>query len=350
METAGALPDLAAVPAEREWPRMDTPNVLWFFGAFAIAFATIALIDKVPESQRDVWELLVSLAFYLAYAVVGWILIRNAWWVPGGLGFALAVAIMPAIGYGVASLLGTFPKDPFFDPFHEGSWSIVLIGIVTMLDALISFAITRFSFLFFTFVVATLITAEFFIPTIKSGPSSDAFAITAIVTGGALVLIGLFLDLARRRRDAFWFHTGGFFAIAVALSFYATGATGDTNRGWIPMIIAGAVVLMLAAPLRRATWAVYGLLGFYAPIFHWTTSGLNADSVGYSFILLGIGLSIFVLGMILHRFGRIWTSDAGAPPAAPAAAVAVPPPTEPLPPAEPLSPAEPPPPADTPPA
>lgn len=341
METAGALPSQTAAGAERDWPRMDTPNVLWFFGAFALAFATIALIDKVPESQRDVWELLVSLAFYLAYAVTGWILLRNAWWVPGGLGFALAVALVPAIGYGVASLIGTFPKDPFFDPFTEGSWSVVVIGLATMADALVSFAITRFSFLFFTFVVATLITAEFFIPTVKSGPGPDAFTVTAIVTGGALVLMGLLLDLARRRRDAFWFHTGGFFAVAVALSYYATGATGDSDRGWIPMVIVGGIVLLLAAPLRRATWAVYGLLGFYVPIFHWTTSGLNSDSVGYSFILLGIGLSIFALGMALHRFGRIWTSDAGAPPAAPVAPPAAPPPPAEPPPPEPPPPAEP---------
>src|SRR5207237_8950517 len=143
---------------------------------------------------------------------------------------------------------------------------------------------------------ATVIPAEFFIPTINGNPGSDAFAVTGIVTGGALVLIGLLLDVAGRRRDAFWFHTGGFFAIAFALSFYATGATGDSNRGWIPMVIAGWIVLLLAAPLRRATWAVYGLLGFYVPILHWTTRGLSSDSLGFAFILLGIGLSIFVLG------------------------------------------------------
>ena len=288
---------------------MDTPNVLWFFGAFAIGFASISLIDKVPESSRDVWELLVSLAFYVAYAAIGWLLLRAGWWVPGGLGFALAVAIMPAIGYGVASLIGTFPNGPFFNPFEEGSWTLVLIGLVTMADAVVSFAITRFSFLFFTFVVATLITAEFFIPTVKSHPGGDAFSITAIVTGAALVLIGLMLDFAGRRRDAFWFHTGGFFGIAVALSFYASGATGDSNRGWVPMVIAGAIVLLAAAPLRRATWAIYGLLGFYAPILHWTTSDLASDSVGYAFILLAIGLSIFGLGLALHRFSRPATAD-----------------------------------------
>ena len=321
METAGALPSQAAVARpERDWPRMDTPSVLWFFGAYAIAFATLELINNVPESHRDVWELLVSLGFYVAYAIGGWLLLRYSWWVPGGLGFALAVAMVPAVGFGVASLFGTFPKDPFFDPFQDGSWSVVLIGIATMLDALVSFAITRFSFLFFTFVAATLITAEFFLPTIDSHPTGDAFATTAVFTGGGLVLIGLVLDRVGRRRDAFWFHAGGFFGIAVALAYYATGATGDANTGWVPMLIAGGIVLLLAAPLRRATWAVYGLLGFYAPIFHWTTKGLSSDSTGYSFILLGIGISIFALGLVLHRFGRIWTRERPGPPAGPPAA------------------------------
>lgn len=285
---------------------MDTPNVLWFFGAFAIGFATIALIDKVPESGRDIWELLVALAFYFGYAIVGFILIRRDWWVPGGLLFAVAVAVMPAVGFGVASLIGTFPKDTFFNPLQQASWSVILIGLVTMLDALVSFAITRFPFLFFAFCVATQFTAQFFLPALKSHPSVDAHLITAIVVGAALVVIGLVLDLARRRRDAFWFHAIGFFGVAVGLGYYASGVTGDADRGWVPTFIAGAAVLLIAPLLRRATWAVYGLIGLYAPLLHWLTNGINPGSVGYTLILLAIGASIFVLGAVFHRYGRAW--------------------------------------------
>jgi hypothetical protein len=229
------------------------------------------------------------------------------WWIPGGLLFAVAVALMPAVGYGVASLIGTFPKEPFFDPFQNTSWSVILIGIATMLDALVSFAITRFSFIFFTFTVATLITAQFFLPVIDNSPSAEAHLTTALVVGAALVIFGLALDLAGRRRDAFWFHTVGFFGVAIGLAYFASGATGSENRGWIPMCIAGAIVLLAAAPLRRATWAVYGLLGFYVPLIHWLTNGVSANSAGYAAILLAIGLSIFLLGIALHRFGRVWT-------------------------------------------
>ena len=45
-------------PREREWPRLDLPNVLWFFGAITAAITSIAVLDKVPESNADVWLLL----------------------------------------------------------------------------------------------------------------------------------------------------------------------------------------------------------------------------------------------------------------------------------------------------
>jgi len=284
---------------------MDTPNVLWFFGAFAMAFATLAVIDKVPESSRDVWELLVAVGFYLAYAVIGLIVLRRGWWIPGGLLFAVAVAVMPAIVYGITSLIGTFPKDPFADPFREASWSVILIGLVTMLDALVSFALTRFSFLFFELVLATLITAQFFLPVFGDGPSADAHVAIAIVVGGALVIVGLLLDIRGRRRDAFWFHAGGLFGVATALVYWASGLAGDADHGWLSMFVAATLVLILAALVRRATWAMYGVFGFYAPLVHWLTNNVTASSAWYAVVLLAIGVGIFALGVAVHRFGRV---------------------------------------------
>src|SRR5439155_10509323 len=130
------------------------------------------------------------------------IVLRRGWWIPGGLLFAVAVAVMPAIVYGITSLIGTFPKDPFADPFREASWSVILIGLVTMLDALVSFALTRFSFLFFELVLATLITSQFFLPVVDNNPTTNAHVATAILVGGALVAVGVFLDIRGRRRDA----------------------------------------------------------------------------------------------------------------------------------------------------
>src|SRR6266566_4563536 len=177
----------------------------------------------------------------------------------GGLDAAVAVAMVPTIGYGFASLIGTFPNGPFFNPTSQFSWSVFLIGVATIVVGLIAFAPTLFSFLFFTVTVAVSITSQIFLPLIDYHPSGDGHLITAIVVGAGLVVLGLLLDLAGRRRDAFWFHAIGLLNVAIALGYYATGIGGDANRGWIPMILAGAFVLIASAPLLRATWAVYGI-------------------------------------------------------------------------------------------
>jgi hypothetical protein len=301
MAVAGSL------RAERDFPRFDTPNVLWFFGAFAMSFATDLVLSQVPKSHHELWEFLVAVAFVVVYAAIAGLLLWAGWWVPGGLTAAVAVSIVPAAGFGLTSLIRTFPKG--VPPTQTFSWSIFLIGIATIAAGLIAFALTRFSFLFSTVAASISLTAQFLLPGIDKHPSTDAHFVMAIVVGAAMVVLGLLLDVIHLRRDAFWFHAIGFANVAVALGYYAVNSSGDTNRGWIPMIIAGGVVLLAAAPLRRATWAVYGVLGFYAPIVHWLTNGVRPNSAGYSLLLLAIGTSIFVLGLAMHRFGRIWTND-----------------------------------------
>jgi hypothetical protein len=48
-ERAGVV--LPPEPVEREWPRMDPPNVLWFAGAYAIALGSYALLQTLPDTQ-----------------------------------------------------------------------------------------------------------------------------------------------------------------------------------------------------------------------------------------------------------------------------------------------------------
>jgi hypothetical protein len=75
MELAGALPPQAAARrAEPGWPRFDAPNVLWFFGFYSIAFASIGVINQVSEAHHDLWEFLVSLAFAAVYLIAALVL------------------------------------------------------------------------------------------------------------------------------------------------------------------------------------------------------------------------------------------------------------------------------------
>jgi hypothetical protein len=79
---------------------MDPPNVLWFAGTYAIAFASYALLDALPESHSSVWIFVAAIVFLVAYSAASHGLLRHGCWVPGGLAAALAVALVPAVCIG----------------------------------------------------------------------------------------------------------------------------------------------------------------------------------------------------------------------------------------------------------
>jgi hypothetical protein len=302
-ERAGGVPPPKA--AERDWPRMDPPNVLWFFGAFAISFGVSLLISTIPDSQNGLWIFLAALGFMLGFAIVAWFLLAASWWVPGGLAAALAVATFPGVAVGFLQLIDVWPDDPFFDPLENFSGYAFGIAVATALVGIAAFLVTRFSFIFFVVVAAVLIASQLLVPAFDS-PSSEDRATTALVAGALVVVLGVFLDAFGRRRDAFWFHALGWFSVAAGLVFYASGGNGDPERGWVPMLIVSVLMLITAGPIRRATWAVYGVFGFYAAIVHYLTDALNEDRWPFALLALVVGIAIFLQGMLLHRYGNGW--------------------------------------------
>jgi hypothetical protein len=281
---------------------MDPPNVLWFTGTYAIAFASYALLGTLPESHSSVWIFVVAIALLLVYAAASHRLWRHGWGVPGGLAAALAVAMVPAVGVGFLRLIGAWSTDMPFTGFNRGA---VAVAIVTALAGLIAYWLTRFSFLFFTVVTAILVTAQF-LAVADDSTSGHNRATAALVAGGLLVIVGIFLDAFGRRRDAFWFHALGWLSVAAGLVFFVVEPGGDPGRGWIPMLILGTLMVIVSGPIRRATWAVYGVLGYYAPLLHYMITGLNERSWPFALALLAVGLSLFVVGMLLHRYGKTW--------------------------------------------
>jgi hypothetical protein len=281
---------------------MDPPNVLWFAGTYAIAFASYALLDALPESHASVWIFVAAIALLLVYTGASHGLLRHGWGVPGGLGAALAVAMVPAVGIGFLRLIDAWSTEM---PLTDFNRSAVAVGIVTAIAGLIAYLLTRFSFLLVTVVTAILVTAQF-LAVARDSTSGHDRAAAALVAGGLLVIVGVFLDAFSRRRDAFWFHALGWFSAAAGLVFFVVEPGGDPARGWIPMLVVGTLIVIISGPIRRATWAVYGVLGYYAPLLHYMISGLNERRWTFAAALLAVGLSIFVVGLVLHRYGKTW--------------------------------------------
>lgn len=303
-ERAGVV--LPPKAAERDWPRLDPPNVLWFFGAFAIEFAVYALIVSMPDDQSGLWIFLASLGFLLAFTAASWLLLRRWWWVPGGLAAALAVGVFPAVAVGFLKLIDVWPDDPFFSPFDDFDGYTFGVGLATAAVGYAAWWLTRFSFVLAVANGAILFSAQLLTPVFYGSPSSDQRSTTALVIGAVLVIAGVFLDAFGRRREAFWFHVLGLFSIASGLVFFTVDPGGDPERGWIPILIGGVLLLIAAGPVRRATFAVYGVLGLYSPVVHYLAKETNESSWAFALWILALALAIFALGSAVHRYGQVW--------------------------------------------
>jgi hypothetical protein len=291
--------------AERERPRMDPANVLWFFGAFALGFAVYDLLEAVSDSQDGLWILLVALAFLAWFASASWILLRSRWFVPGGLAAALAVAVFPAVAIGFLTLVDVWPSNSVTGPFDEFSGWTFAVGVATAAVGLLAWWFSRFSFVLAVAIAAVLVSAQLLTPSFGGSPSGDARATTALVIGAVLVVVGVFVDAFGRRREAFWFEVLGLFSLGAGLVWLAT-VDGNPDRGWIPILIAGVFLSIAAGPVRRASWAVYGVLGVYASAVRYLSRGLDETGWVFPLLLIVLALLIIALGMAEHRYGRPW--------------------------------------------
>src|SRR2546421_12874844 len=105
---------------------MDPPNVLWFAGTYVIASASYALLNALPESQSSLWIFLAALALLLVYSAASHGLLRNGWWVPGGLAAALAVAMVPAVGVGFLRVIDGWSRGMPFTYFHRCAGAVAV--------------------------------------------------------------------------------------------------------------------------------------------------------------------------------------------------------------------------------
>ena len=301
----GGAVKVAAVE-ERAGPRLDPPNILWFFGAFAIAFGVYALLQTIPNDQSGLWRFLAAIGFFTAFVAAAVILLRDRSWVPGGLAASLAVGSFPAVAIAFLELAGLWPHDPFLRPFVDFSGYWLGVAVSTALVGAIAFAVARFPFVIAVSVAAVLVGSQLLTPAFEESPSADDRVAVALAAGAGLVIVGVFLDAFGRRKEAFWFHALGWLSVASGLVVFTFESPGNPDRGWVPMLAVSVLMLIVAGPIRRATWAIYGVVGYYASISHYLLKELNESRWPFALLALLLGVSIFALGSILNQYGHGW--------------------------------------------
>jgi hypothetical protein len=260
---------------------MDPPNVLWFAGAYALAAGSYVLLGALPESHSSVWIFVAGLAFLLVYSAASHGLLRQRWWVPGGLAAALAVAMVPAVAIGFLRLIHVWSNDL---PVSHFNGYAVGVAIATAVAGLIAYLLTRFTFLYFTVVTAILVRSQF-LAEAGGSPTGEDRATAALITGGLMLVVGVFLTLSgvdvTRSGST---RSVGSVPPGSRLSHVEPG--GNPERGWIRCSSSDgdSDPRRSNPPLNRA---VYGVLGYYAPLLLMVTN-LNENGWVFAVALLAV--------------------------------------------------------------
>jgi hypothetical protein len=309
MVTAGA-PPRGPARADRGWPspELDLASILWFFGVVVGVAASIVILDKIPQSRSDLWEFLAALGLLAVYALAGLVLRATGWRVPAGLAATAAAAMVPAAGYGFTQLIGVYPDDPFFEPFANYSGALFAVGCATVVAAGLAYALTRVSFPLLLAAGGVQVTGQLLVP--KWHATGDGRAMTAILIGAALVVVGLLSEARGLRRESFWLYVAGLGGIAAALVYFSLSSDNAGTQGWLPMLIAGTLVLLAAALLRRRVFAAFGAAGVGGALIHYLTT--NGD--WFAWFLLGLAVATFAAGLLVYPWSRR-VVDVGSEPA-----------------------------------
>ena len=246
------------------------------------------------------------IAIGAAFVVIGMLLDarrhRNAafWWHVVGLA-ALANGLVYYVGV---------------NPFGHFSGAAFAIAAVTVVAGLVAYWLVRFGFVLLPVAVAGIIGIELLLPVLVSRPGFGDHMTTLIVAGAAFVVIGMLLDARRHRSAAFWWHVVGLFSIANGLVYYVgvnpvLPGNHSAVWAWVTMLVVGAVLVVAAFPVGRATWAVFGLAGIYSPALHYVDEA--SGSWRYPLLMIFVSLGLIVVGVLLDLAGPAWPQRLARP-------------------------------------
>lgn len=263
---------MVAAPSGADLPRVDAPNVLWYFGAIVAIGATSWLLGTRWDRFGDPLLLFVALAYLVVYTGIALGLLRRRWLVPAGLFAAMAASIVPLVVFAFEHWTGWWPgvHASHYIAFHEwisASW--IAMEVVTVITAVALALAVRHPFplaaaAFAGWYLSMDLTPAFF----GREPTANQYAWTSIGVGLVMVLIGTALDIRRLRRYAFWWHVFGLLAIAGSLCWFAIDEF-DHTRWWIITLLS-ALTLFLSIPFRRTTYAVFGAWGLFSSSCYWS--------------------------------------------------------------------------------
>jgi hypothetical protein len=187
-----------------------------------------------------------------------------------------------------------------FDGWNWTLWFLLLLVIAAASAALRAF---RFPLLF----VYILSSVYFLITDVISGGGNWS-AIVTLFIGLVYLFVGRSVDRGPHSPYGFWWHLSAGFLVGGSLLYWWHSSEAD----FALLATASVLFILLAGATWRSSWAVFGVIGFFAAATHWTIEwvatgffSLGSDRSWVPLVVFAVvGFFFVVLGLYLDRRHR----------------------------------------------
>jgi hypothetical protein len=279
-------------------PTWTSASFLLYVGGLTVLISASAslgyLATQYGKGALTAWALLL-LAVLFAVALT---LRRHGAWIAGGV-FAFATVAMWAAFLGILfTWWGWNSNSGSNNAFDGWNWTLWLLLLLVIAAASAALRAFRFPLLF----VYILSSVYFLVTDVISGGGNWS-AIVTLFIGVVYLFVGMSVDRGPHSPYGFWWHLSAGFLIGGSLLYWWHSSEAD----FALLATASVLFILLAGITWRSSWAVFGVIGFFAAATHWTIEwvatgffSLGSDRswvplvvfavVGFFFVLLGLYL------------------------------------------------------------
>ena len=251
-------------------PVWTTSSFVLYVGGLTVLLGSAASLVFLSSEFGDAafvgWTLLpLVVLFLVAHAFRG-----RGDWIPAGLFIVADMVVWIVFLAALLEWWGWLPDDEGGSAFAGWHWGLWLMTVIAIATAFVDLAVFRFPLL----VVFPTVLTWFLVVDVLSG-GGDWAAVLTLIIGLVYLAIGSGLDGGSSRPYGFWVHFVAGVLIGGALLQWWNSSDAD----WALVAVTGVVFVGIARATGRSSWAVLGIIGFFAASVFFV-----ADWSGLSFV------------------------------------------------------------------
>ncbi|MGH9966702.1 MAG: DUF2157 domain-containing protein [Pyrinomonadaceae bacterium] len=296
------------VPAPEQRKGFNLVTVAYYFGAMLMISACAWFLGDKWNALGPPGIFATVLVYMLVALSLGAWLRRKGFVVGGGLLITVGVSLIPLLTYTVEKMTGFWPaQDPGsyedFYPLIHGSW--IVMELTTIAAAALTLRFVHFGFLtaplafcfwFLSMDIAALIYGQNYL-------DWQTRQWVSVAVGLITMTVGYLLERVLRKRGAPLSEDFAFWCYLFGLMAFWGGLTSMNSNSELKRLVYALINLGLigiAVKLKRATFMVFGAVGFYIYLGHLAFQ-IFQDSVFFPFVLALLGLSMIMVTVWVQR-------------------------------------------------